>query len=144
MGTCTYKPDGKWDQQTNQMIELFAQRGHPVFRGTSALHRGTLQRKSGRNTIHFTADSGNIELMLRTIHSANQLCVYGAVSSWCIDLAEKMQGQASTAVDRSISEDMNSYHHSWIGKKLVPWYETSQRQKESRETACEFTCNDSK
>ena len=72
--------------------------------------------------------------MLRTIHSANQLSVYGAVSSWCIDLAEKMQGQKSTAVDRSISEDTNSYHNSWIGKKLVLWCETSQRQKESRET----------
>ena len=27
-GTCVYKPDGKWDQQANQMIELFAQSGH--------------------------------------------------------------------------------------------------------------------
>ena len=66
-GTCNYKPEGKWDQQANQMIEVFAQSGHPVFRGTSALSRGTLKRKQGRNTIHFTADSENIELIMRTI-----------------------------------------------------------------------------
>ena len=68
-GTCNYKPEGKWDQQANQMIEVFAQSGHPVFRGTSALSRGTLKRKQGRNTIHFTADSENTELIMRTIHS---------------------------------------------------------------------------
>ena len=56
-----HKPEGRWDQQANQMIEQFQQSGHPIFRGTSALDRGTLKRQSGRNTIHFTADSGNIE-----------------------------------------------------------------------------------
>ena len=70
-----------------------------------ALSRGTLKRKSGRNTIHFTADSRNIELMRRTTHSANQLSIDGAVSSWCIDLAEKMHGQTSSGVDRSMSEE---------------------------------------
>ena len=43
--------------------------------------------------------------MLRTIHSTTQLSIYGAVWSWCIDLAEKMHGQTSTGVDRSISEE---------------------------------------
>ena len=69
------------------MIEVFAQSGRPVFRG-----------------IHFTADSGNIELIIRTIHSANQLSVYGAVSSWCEDLSESLQGHESTrSVNMSIS-----------------------------------------
>ena len=65
-----------------KMIEVFAQSGHPVFRGTSTLSRGTWKRKQGRNTIHFTADSGNIELIRRTIRSASQLSIYGGVSSW--------------------------------------------------------------
>ena len=30
---------------------------------------------------------------MRTIHSANQLSIHGAVSSWCIDLSGRMQGQ---------------------------------------------------
>ena len=36
-GTCIYKPDGKWDQQANQMTALFAQSGHPVFRGVQGV-----------------------------------------------------------------------------------------------------------
>ena len=82
--TYAHKPDGKWNQQANQMMDEFQQSGHPIFRGTRELDRGVLKRKSGRTTIHFTADSGNIELMLRTIHSTNQHSVHGAVSSWCI------------------------------------------------------------
>ena len=35
-GTCNYKPEGKWGRQAGQMIEFFAQSGHPVFRGRSA------------------------------------------------------------------------------------------------------------
>ena len=52
-GTCKYKPEGKWDQQADQMIEIFARSGHPICRGMSALNRGTLKR----NTIHITTES---------------------------------------------------------------------------------------
>ena len=86
------------------MIEHFKQSGHAVFRGTSALNQRILRRKEIRNTIRFTAESANIELLLRTLHSANQLSIYGAVSSWCDDLAEKMPGQTSMDVDKSISK----------------------------------------
>ena len=86
------------------MIEHLKRSGHPVFRGTSPLNRGILRRKAGRNTIHFTAESANIELLLRTIHSANQLSVYGAISSWCDEFAENMPGQTSLGVDKSISK----------------------------------------
>ena len=87
------KEDGT--SKANQMIAQFQQNGHPVFRGASALDRGTLKRKSGRNTVHFTAESGNIELMLRTIHSANEVSICGAASTWCVDLAEKMHDQTN-------------------------------------------------
>ena len=71
--------------------------------------------KSGRNTLHLTVDSGNIESMLRTIHSANQLSFYGGVSSWCIDLPEKMHDETSTGVDRFISEEKDQ-----MKKQLFP------------------------
>ena len=73
--------------------------------------------------------------MLRTIHSTNQLSIYGAVSSWCDELAEQMHGQTSTGVDRSISEEMIGYQYNWIRKKLVLWCETNQGQMEPWETA---------
>ena len=51
------------------MIDVFAESGPPVFGGISALSRGTTTQE-------------NIELIMRTIHSANQLSIYGAVPSW--------------------------------------------------------------
>ena len=102
-GTCTYKPEGKWDQQANQMIEFTSHR--VVIAYSEAQVRSAEERKSERNTIHFTADSGNIEFKMRTIHLANQLSVYGAVSSWCRDLSESMEGQVSTGVNMFSSEE---------------------------------------
>ena len=43
-------------------------------------------------------------LSFRTIHSANQLIFYGAVSSWCEDFAQKIAGQKSSRVDQSVSK----------------------------------------
>ena len=34
-------------------------------------------------TIHFNGESSNTELLFRTIHSVNQLSIYGAVTNWC-------------------------------------------------------------
>ena len=49
----------------------------------SALSRGVLKKKNGRDTIHFKAAASNTELLFRIIHYVNQLSVYGAVSNWC-------------------------------------------------------------
>ena len=43
------------------------------------------KRKKNKNTIHFTAETSNIELLFRMVHSASQLSIFGAVSSWCGD-----------------------------------------------------------
>ena len=77
-GTCNYKPEGKWDQQADQM---------------KYSHRVVIPHSEGRNTVHFTADSENIELVMSTIHSANQLGIYGPVSNLCVDLSESMHGR---------------------------------------------------
>ena len=58
--------------------------GHPVFRATSPLSRGTLNSKGGgKLSIHFCADAGTIETAFRTIIPFNQLSIYGAVSDLC-------------------------------------------------------------
>ena len=67
---------GKWNSVAAQMLHRFVEIGHPIFTGTSSLNRGD------KNTIHFNAESSHVELLFRIIHSANQLSVYGAVSSW--------------------------------------------------------------
>ena len=62
----------------------FAESGHPVFRATSPLSRGTLKSKgAGKLSIHFCADQGTIETVFRTIISVNQLSIHGAVSDLC-------------------------------------------------------------
>ena len=62
----------------------FSESGHPIFRSTSPLSRGTLKRKGGgKLSIHFCADEGTIETVFRTIVYVNQLSIHGAVSDLC-------------------------------------------------------------
>ena len=62
------------------MIE-FSETAHPIFRAFSALERGELRSKGGgKKTVHFNGGEQNVELILRTVMSANQLSIYGAVA----------------------------------------------------------------
>ena len=66
------------------MMLKFGESRHPVFRSTSPLSRGVLQSKRcGKLSIHFCADERTIATAFRTIISADQLRVYGAVSNLC-------------------------------------------------------------
>ena len=66
------------------MMIKFRSSGHPVFRATSPLSRGTLKSKGGgKLSIHFCADGDTMTLFFRTIISVNQLSIYGAVSDLC-------------------------------------------------------------
>ena len=74
---------GKWDGVAELMMIKFGESGHPVFRATSPLSRGTLKSKGGGQlSIHFCADGETIETVFRTIISVNQLSIYGAVSDF--------------------------------------------------------------
>ena len=74
-GTLPYTPEGKWDslQPLKIMVERFKDTGHPVFKSISAVSRGILKQKNGRDTIHFC----------------------GALSNWCeqVGLTEEEKGQ---------------------------------------------------
>ena len=66
------------------MMIKFGESGHPVFRATSPLSRGTIESKGGgKLSFHFCADGETIETAFRTIVSVNQLSIYGAVSDLC-------------------------------------------------------------
>ena len=78
------RPGGEWDRVAELMMIKFRESGHPVFRATSPLSRGTLKSKGGgKLSIHFCADGDTIETVFRTIISVNQLSIYGAVSDLC-------------------------------------------------------------
>ena len=54
----------------------FRESGHPVFRATSPLSRGTLKSKGGgKLSVHFYADGDTIETVFRTIISVNELSI---------------------------------------------------------------------
>ena len=75
---------GEWDRVAELMMLKFGESGHPVFRATSSLSRGTLKSKGGgKLSIHFCADGDTIEIVFRTIISVDQLSIYGAVSDVC-------------------------------------------------------------
>ena len=64
------------------MLLEFAESGHPIFRATTPLSRGTLKSKGrGKLSFHFAADQDTIDTIYRSILSVNQLSVYGAVAT---------------------------------------------------------------
>ena len=75
----------------------FSESGRPIFRASSAFERGELRSKGGgKKSIHFNESDQNIELLLRTVISANQLSVYGAVADLCDELSENLQSFGET------------------------------------------------
>ena len=130
---------GKWNNEANQMIKHFEESGHPIFRGTSALNRGILRRTEGRKATHFTAESVSIEPLLRKIHSANQLSIYGAVSSWCDELAEQMLGQTSLGVDTSTSKVNDQLSKQLDPQEVGSWVQTEDRGSRGKLLAWSLT-----
>ena len=77
-------PQRIWDQIAEKMLLEFAESGCPIFRATTPLSRGQLRSKGhGKLSIHFAATQATIETVFRTIVSANQLSLYGAVANMC-------------------------------------------------------------
>ena len=48
--TLAHKPNGLWDKVAEELMILFAECGHPAFRGTTSLSRGLLRSKGGGKT----------------------------------------------------------------------------------------------
>ena len=103
-GTHICKPEGKWNSIAKEVVEHFKETGHPVVRAISALNRGIVKRKGGRCTNHFNADFSNTVLLFRTIHSANQLSIHGAVAIWCEVLAQQILGQKELIIEKSVAK----------------------------------------
>ena len=93
------------------MAQRFKETGYPVFKSISALSRGILKRKKGKETIHFNGDSSNTDFLFRNIHSLNQLSIFGAVANWCeqFGLTEEEKGRDNLSVNRSIFTSVPSH-----------------------------------
>ena len=72
-GTYTDKPDGSWNLTAENMMANFSESGHPIFRASSAFESGEIRSKEGgKKSTHFNGSHENLELLLRTVISANQ------------------------------------------------------------------------
>ena len=61
-------PQGAWDNIAERMLQEFAESGHPIFRATTPLSRGSLKSKGrGKLSIHFAADQDTIDTIYRII-----------------------------------------------------------------------------
>ena len=113
-GTYSDKPDGFWDKPTENIMLKFAETIHPLFCTSSALERGriTKQRRGSKKTIHFNGSEQNVELILRTVISANQLSVYGAAAEICTEVSK----------DTMASGNQNHMQHKilWKRWKFLP------------------------
>ena len=84
----THKPNGEWDRVTDIMMINFSERGHSVFRRSSAFERGDLKSKGkGKLSFHFCGDDETAKVALRAIISVDQLSVYRALADMCEELA---------------------------------------------------------
>ena len=98
-------PQGAWDHIADEMLLDFAESGHPIFRATTPLSRGTLKSKGhGKLSIHFTADLSTIETIFRIIVSANQFSLYGAVANVCeeFEAHQDRSGEPDVLMGQSI------------------------------------------
>ena len=102
----TLKPDGEGDRVASLMVKNFIQSGHPTFKATSALKRGVLKSKGGgRKSLHFCANADTVETVFRTIVSANQLSIYGAVADLCVEFGTHV-GLEKTRIREDQSQSM--------------------------------------
>ena len=104
-GILRNSPQGIWDHIADEMLLEFAESGHPIFRATTPLSRGTLKSKGdGKLSINFTADYPIIETIFRIICSANQLSHYGAVANMCeeFEFHQDRSGQLDVLMGQSI------------------------------------------
>ena len=73
----------------------FTDSGHPIFR---AFERGELRSKGGRKkSTHFNGSHENIELLLRTVISANQPSVDGSKADLCNELSKDLRAPRKLA-----------------------------------------------
>ena len=92
-------PQGAWDHVAEEMLLLFAESGHPIFRSTTPLSRGKLKSKGkGKVSIHFTADQDTADTIYRIILSVNQLSVYGAVAAICDEFENHQDGTGQPVI----------------------------------------------
>ena len=125
--TYNERPQGEWDRVAELMMIKFGENGHPVFRVTSPLSRGTLKSKGGgKLSIHFCADGDTIETLFSTISSVNQLSIHGAVS----DLCEEYKACQARTERLVLAEQSDPLFEPSVMKTHIPLTDDSAQEED--------------
>ena len=81
--------------------------------------------------IYFIAESPNA-LLIRTLHSANQLSICGVVANWCDDLAQLIPGQTHRIMEKFVAKENDQ-----LSQRTLQ-YKHQGGMMRQRETACVF------
>ena len=80
------------------------------FRASSAFERGELRSKGGGNkSIHFNGSHVTIELLLRTVISANQCSIYGAKPDLFDEVPKRIRAPEKPEAPKHLEKGGNSY-----------------------------------
>ena len=114
-----------WDRMAEDMMANFSGSGHPICRASSAFERGELRSKGGgKKPIPIKGSIETIELLLRTVISADQLSIYGAIAHSC-DEVPKVLGSGKTCSTWSFGKDGNSLLTSLL-QKIPPMHSNGE------------------
>ena len=132
-------PDGIWDKTVEKIMIEFSDNAHSIFCASSALERVELRSKEGsKKTNHFNGDEQNVELILRTVMSANQLSIYGAVADICTDVSKDTM--ASGKPEAHGAQDPFGRRWKFLPNLQLP---TLGPLNSDGETCCKNTSNNS-
>ena len=113
----------------------FSESRHPMFRASSALEGGELRSKEGsKKFFHFNGSDENIELLIRTVISGNQLSVYGAVADLRNEVSEGVRSQGN--LKHLIIWKRLKFLRALLLQKLIPTHSNG-------ETWCKITSENS-
>ena len=142
--TCTEKPKSKWDRTAASMIlQLVTESCHPLFRAFSVFERGELDiREYGKKSTRLSDNDRNVELLLRTIKSVNQLGIYGFVAHWSSYLDED-SSEAPSFDDSDSSGTLNAIQiletRRWQKEECFTRISATARQAYGRNEAALYT-----
>ena len=93
---------GLYSQQDGTVIQT----GHPIFTATSALTRGIFETKERQmyHSLQWRVHEHRTIISFQTVHFANQVSVYAAVTNWChkFALQKEEEEHIPTPVDNRI------------------------------------------
>ena len=61
-------------------------------------------KEEEKKSIHFNGSQETIELLLRTVISANQLSIYGAITDLCDDVSKNVRAPGKPAAPKHLEE----------------------------------------